>query len=58
MRKRILVRLNSKKSGYFYTAYLKPKNLRKVPGEKLVLRKYDPIVRQVVEFEESSGGFK
>lgn len=46
---RNIVTLKSTKSGYFYTT---TKNKSTTPG-KLRFRKYDPIVRQHVEFRET-----
>ncbi|PIZ31831.1 MAG: 50S ribosomal protein L33 [Alphaproteobacteria bacterium CG_4_10_14_0_8_um_filter_53_9] len=39
-----------KKTGYFYVTKKNPKSLNTT--EKLVMRKYDPVVRQHVEFKE------
>jgi large subunit ribosomal protein L33 len=39
-----------KKTGYFYVTRKNPKSLNTT--EKLVLMKYDPVVRQHVEFKE------
>ena len=51
--KRVLIRLNStgqhpdgRKTGYFYTTQKNPKT------EKKIWRKYDPVLRQVVDFKE------
>jgi len=46
---RIIIKLKSTHSAYCYTT---TKNKRSTPG-KLVLRKYDPIVRKHVLFRES-----
>jgi large subunit ribosomal protein L33 len=47
---RELIRLvSSAGTGYFYTT---SKN-RKTTPDKLVLKKYDPVVRKHVEFKES-----
>lgn len=47
--KRDFVKLKSSKSAYFY--YTK-KNKTKTPG-RLTLKKYDPTIRQHVEFKET-----
>lgn len=39
-----------RKTGYYYTTKKNPKSLNTT--EKIVLRKYDPVVRQHVEFKE------
>lgn len=39
-----------RKTGYFYVTRKNPKSLNTT--EKLVFRKYDPVVRQHVEFKE------
>lgn len=39
-----------RKTGYFYVTKKNPKSLNTT--EKLVFRKYDPVVRQHVEFKE------
>ena len=45
----IKIRLNSTAdTGYFYVTKKNPRNLT----EKLVLKKYDPVVRKHVEFKE------
>jgi len=47
---RELIRLvSSAGTGYFYTT---SKNKKRTP-DKLVLKKYDPVVRKHVEFKES-----
>ena len=40
-----------KKTGYFYVTRKNPKSLNTT--EKLVFRKYDPVVRQHVDFVET-----
>ncbi len=45
----ILIRMvSSAGTGYFYTTTKNPKNT----ASKIMLRKYDPKVRKVVEFKE------
>lgn len=39
-----------RKTGYFYVTKKNPKSLNTT--EKLMFRKYDPVVRQHVEFKE------
>ena len=47
---RILIRLvSTAKTGYFYTT---SKNKKRTP-DKLVLKKYDPVIRKHVDFKES-----
>jgi large subunit ribosomal protein L33 len=47
---RELIRLvSTAKTGYFYTT---SKNKRTTP-DKLVFKKYDPVIRKHVEFKES-----
>jgi large subunit ribosomal protein L33 len=47
---RELIRLvSTAKTGYFYTT---SKNKKRTP-DKLVLKKYDPVVRKHVDFKES-----
>jgi large subunit ribosomal protein L33 len=47
---RELIRLvSTAKTGYFYTT---SKNKRRTP-DKLVLKKYDPVIRKHVDFKES-----
>lgn len=50
--RRVLVRLNSTAgTGYFYV-------IKKLKGTaKLILKKYDPVARKHVDFEESKKGF-
>lgn len=45
-----LVRMVNKATGY---TYMTRKNRKKLAGVKLTLRKYDPVVRKVVEFKEA-----
>jgi ribosomal protein L33 len=45
-----LVKMVNKATGY---TYMTRKNRKKLAGVKLKLRKYDPVVRKVVEFTES-----
>jgi len=47
--KRELVKLKSSKSAYFYYT---TKNKAKTPG-RMTLKKYDPSIRQHVEFKET-----
>lgn len=47
--KRELVKLKSSKSDYFYFS---SKNKSKTP-ERITLKKYDPTLRQHVEFKET-----
>ena len=42
--------VTGKKTGYFYVTRKNPKSLNTT--EKLVFMKYDPVVRQHVEFKE------
>lgn len=45
----IKIRLNSTAdTGYFYVTKKNPRNL----PEKMVLKKYDPVIRKHVEFKE------
>ena len=45
----IKIRLNSTAdTGYFYVTKKNPRNLT----EKLVLKKYDPVIRKHVDFKE------
>ncbi len=47
---RELIRLvSTAKTGYFYTT---SKNKKRTP-DKLVLKKYDPVIRKHVDFKES-----
>lgn len=46
--KTIKIRMNSAESGYFYVTKKNPTN----KPEKMVLKKYDPIVGKHVEFKE------
>ena len=46
--KTIKIRLNSQESGYFYVTKKNPTNM----PEKMVMRKFDPIVGKHVEFKE------
>lgn len=48
--KKVLVRLQSTESSYYYTAK-KTKKLQQ-EGTKIKLKKYDPIVKKHVLFEE------
>ena len=49
---RITIRLvSSAGTGYFYTTRVNPKNRE---GGKLKLRKYDPKIRKIVDFDEKS----
>lgn len=41
-----------KKTGYFYVTKKNPKSPN-TGNEKLVFRKYDPVIRQHVEFKET-----
>jgi large subunit ribosomal protein L33 len=41
--------VSSAGTGYYYVTHKNPRNLT----EKLVLKKYDPVVRKHVEFKES-----
>ena len=41
--------LSSADTGYFYVTKKNPRNIT----EKMVLRKYDPVVRKHVEFKEA-----
>ncbi len=45
-----LVKMVNKATGY---TYMTRKNRKKLAGVKLKLRKYDPVVRKVVEFTEA-----
>ena len=46
----ILIRLlSTAKTGFFYVKKKNPRNIT----EKMVLRKYDPVVRKHVEFKEA-----
>lgn len=44
----VKVRLNSTESGHFYVTKKNPRNLT----EKMVFRKYDPVVKKHVEYKE------
>ena len=46
-KKKSIIKMQSSASAYFYTT----KKTKK--GEKLVLKRYDPLVRQHVEFKET-----
>ncbi len=47
---RILIRLTSTAgSGHFYTTEINPTNEE---GEKLLVKKYDPVVRKHVDFKQ------
>jgi large subunit ribosomal protein L33 len=47
---RILIRLTSTAgTGYFYTTEINPTNME---GEKLLVKKYDPVVRKHVDFKQ------
>ncbi len=49
-KRRELIRLvSTAKTGYFYTT---SKNKKRTP-DKLVLKKYDPVIRKHVDFKES-----
>jgi large subunit ribosomal protein L33 len=41
--------LSTADTGFFYVTYKNPRNLT----EKMVMRKYDPVVRKHVEFKET-----
>ena len=45
----IKIRLNSTESGHFYVTKKNPRNTT----EKMVFKKYDPVVRKHVEFKEA-----
>ena len=57
---RILLRMVSqginpktnKKTGHFYTTEKNPKNIEPGAANKLKLIKYDPVIRQHVEYKE------
>lgn len=44
----VKIRLNSSESGFFYVTKKNTRNMT----EKMVVRKYDPVVRKHVEFKE------
>lgn len=57
---RILLRLVStginpktgKRTGHFYTTEKNPKNIEAGGATKMKLKKYDPVIRQHVEYKE------
>ncbi|UFX98445.1 50S ribosomal protein L33 [Candidatus Gromoviella agglomerans] len=49
-KKKLHVKMKSTQSHFFYVSRRNPKNTT----EKLVLKKYDPVIRKHVDFKEAS----